>query len=163
MDNKLFLVCPFSTLEPFIKSKYGNEAFFLTAPAGLFRFQEEPYLQEVKRFIKHHRTGHIYIVNDTSCRFLNGIINNQLPAEVAACEHIRSIYHGNLRQVKQEPDAEKQVEKLAELCIQQQTAHLVQPHVLGEEIKGHRIQVKGLITNRRNNDVRELDINLMFD
>ena len=163
MRNKLFLVCPFSSVEPLIQNRYGKDIFFLTAPASLFKFEEEAYLQEVRHFIAKNRPEHIYIVHDTSCRFLRGIILGQEQPAVAACTSIRDIFQRNLQTIMRAPELEAKVEKLAECCMIQQTIHLIQPHVLGNEIMKYGIQIKGLITNRQSDDYRELDINMMMD
>jgi len=163
MSNKLFLVCPFSSVEPFIKSKYGNEAFFLTAPAGYFRFQEQEYLHEIKNFIAQARPEHIYIVNDASCRFLNQIVSNPEQFEAPVCKPIQEVLHRNFHKIMKAPTPKKRVEKLAKFSITQQAINLMQPHVLGKEIMEYGIQIKGLITNRLKDDYREMDVNLILE
>lgn len=163
MHHNLFLVCPFSSVEPFIQKHYGTDVFFLTAPASHFKFEEEAYLQEVRHFIAENRPRNIFIVYDTSCRFLRGIISGQEYPEVAACKPIREIFQHNHRAIMRLPQLEAKVEKLAEYCLIQQTIHLIQPHVLGEEIMKHGIQIRGLITNRLKDVYRDMDVNLMID
>jgi len=163
-NNNLFLVCPFSSVEPFIRSKYGNDNYFLTAPAGYFKFEEEPYLQEVRNFIARNRPNNIYIVHDTACRFLQGVVSGrEEQPEVEACKPIQEIFQRNIQDIMQAPEPEAKVEKLAEYSMVQQTTHWVQPQVLGREIMGYGIQIKGLITNRQKQACKEVDINLAMD
>lgn len=163
-NNNLFLICPFSSVEPFIRSKYGNENYFLTAPAGYFKFEEEPYLQEVRNFIARNNPDNIYIVHDTSCRFLRAVVSEQEEQpEVTVCKPILEVFQRNRHAIMEASDTEAKVEKLAEYSMVQQTTHWVQSQVLGREIKRHGIQIKGLITNRQEQACKEVEINLMMD
>jgi len=74
MANQLFIVCTFSFLEAFLQNIYGNDISFLTFSGAVFQFNEIEYSLEVRDFIVREKIKDIYIVNDTSCRFINGII-----------------------------------------------------------------------------------------
>ncbi len=163
MRNQLFLVCPFSSVEPFIRSRYGNKAFFLTAPAGFFKFQEQEYLSEVRNFIARNRPEHIYIVNDSSCRFLNEIVSNPEQPETPLCKPVQDVFHRNFRKIMRAPTLKKKAERLAKFSITQQAVILMQPDVLGNEIREYGIQIRGLITDRRKDKCNEMDLNLILD
>jgi hypothetical protein len=45
MANKLFLICPFSNMEPVLQYIYGNEIFFLTYSGAVFQQQEFEYIE----------------------------------------------------------------------------------------------------------------------
>ena len=48
MNNKLFLVCPFSNMENFIRKKYGPNIFFMTSIAGIFQSKDENYVKAIR-------------------------------------------------------------------------------------------------------------------
>ena len=82
MNNKLFLVCPFSCMENFISNKYGDDVFFITAMGTIFQYDETEYLETIKQFIDRENITEIFVVSDTSCRFINNALKNDLVLEV---------------------------------------------------------------------------------
>jgi hypothetical protein len=74
MSNQLFIVCPFSNLENYLNVEYANESYFLTSSIGILLNEDFEYASELKQFIYRENIKTIYFVNDTSCRFINGII-----------------------------------------------------------------------------------------
>ncbi|RYU93373.1 hypothetical protein [Emticicia agri] len=92
MANKLFIVCPFSGLETFIRKKYGNEVFFLTYAGTVLETHDFVYNLGVKHLIFKERIKTIYIVNDTSCRFINSIIKRKKLAGLTCEKVIEELY-----------------------------------------------------------------------
>jgi len=70
--NKLFLVCPLCQMENFIASRY-DRAFFLTAPAAVFRFEQDES-QIIHEFILREHITDVYLVAETSCNFTNLVL-----------------------------------------------------------------------------------------
>ena len=56
MSNKLFLVCPFSSMENFIREKYGDNVFFMTAMAAILNFNSEE-ISAIKLFIEREKVS----------------------------------------------------------------------------------------------------------
>ncbi|MFT5778226.1 MAG: hypothetical protein ACI837_001182 [Crocinitomicaceae bacterium] len=131
MSNKLFLVCPFSCMEPFLRSKYGNDIFFLTAPGAILSSQNYGDDEAIRDFIVREKIATVYIVNDSSCRFINGIIKNDklfgLPAE-KIIEDIYIDYY--LSDFKNQSLANQQL-KLAELTSRNQVNEIGNSILLG--------------------------------
>lgn len=53
-------------MEIFIRKKYGDDAFFITAIGTVFKLQETQYLKTIKDFIDREEIIEIFIVSDTS-------------------------------------------------------------------------------------------------
>lgn len=83
MDNKLFLVCPFCRMEPFIRKNYG-QTLFLSAPAAVFHFSDDE-LTELKSFVEREHIRDLYLVSDESCHFIRRALNHEPPAGLS-CE-----------------------------------------------------------------------------
>ena len=39
--NTLFIICPFCQLENYLRTKFGEDVFFMTATAGVLNFSED--------------------------------------------------------------------------------------------------------------------------
>ena len=64
---KLFIVCPFCTIEHLIRENYGD-VLFLTAVTACYEFTPENF-SAITRLIQTERISDIYIVMDNACRF----------------------------------------------------------------------------------------------
>jgi hypothetical protein len=65
-------------MENFIRNKYGDDVFFITAMGTVFQLQETQYLKTIKDFIDRKEIIEIFIVSDTSCRFINNALRKEL-------------------------------------------------------------------------------------
>jgi hypothetical protein len=77
MKNTLFITCPFSCLEVDLQKQFGKEIFFLSSTTAALQYEESEYLEGVKDFILRKKIKTIYFVNDTSCKFINGVIKKK--------------------------------------------------------------------------------------
>lgn len=157
MDNQLFVVCPFSHLEPFLQNKYGENSFFLTYSGAVLQYQDLDSLLEVKDFIFREKIKTIFIVNDTSCRFINGIIKQKKKLGFESEKRIEELYIDNYFSDFKEQTIDHQLFKLSELNIKNQINGLVNSTLLGSHISDLDIKVKGLITSKENKFYKEIN------
>ena len=75
-QNALFIVCPFCQLENFLRKNFGNDIYFMTAPAAVINFNKEE-VYAIKDFLARERIRKIYLVNDVSCNFIEEAINHK--------------------------------------------------------------------------------------
>ncbi len=159
MRPKLFLVCPFSGIENFIRNRYGEDVFFLTSMGAVFQFQEKEYLQIVKEFIDRENIAEIFIVSDTSCRFINNALKHRLGYDSYSETVIQTLLKRNYTDVmKKESMAEQQI-KLARLIINHQANEIMKHNLFEHQIIENKILIKGLITIKEINHVVELTFN----
>jgi carbonic anhydrase len=157
MDNQLFVVCPFSSLETFLQNKYGTNSFFLTYSGAVLQYQDLDYLLDIKDFIFREKIRTIFIVNDISCRFINGIIKQKKKLGFESEKIIEELYIDNYFSDFKEQTIDHQVFKLSELNIKNQINSLVNSTLLGSHIADLDIKVKGLITSKENKFYKEIN------
>jgi len=159
MANKLFIVCPFSCLENFLKQRYGKDIFFLTYSAAVIQYRDFDYLYKVKEFAIREEINTIYLVNDTSCRFINGIINQGGLSGLASENAIVDLYLEHyFSAFKGRPLYQQQL-KMAELNIQSQISEMINSSMLGTYITVNGIELKGLVTSKEKKACREIVFN----
>lgn len=157
MKNKLFIVCPFSCMELYLQKSFGKDIFFLTFPGSVFNTQDDELLAEIEHFIIREEVKNIYIVNDTSCRFINSIIDPNKMAGLACEKVIEDLYIEHYFSIFKDKSIPYQQTKLAELNVQNQAKELMDSS-LGAFIKKKNIELTGLITNKQKAVVKEFKI-----
>lgn len=155
MANKLFIVCPFSGLEAFIRKKYGNEAFFLTYAGTVLETHDFVYNLGVKHLIFKEKIKTIYIVSDTSCRFINSIIKRKQLAGLTCEKVIEELYIEYYFSYFQSQPLFAQQYNLAELNIQTQINKILNYKLFKDFISESGIEIKGIITSKENNLIKE--------
>ena len=148
MNTKLFLVCPFSCMENFIREKYGDDVFFITAMGAVFQLNETEYLKSVKDFIERENITEIFVASDASCRFINNALKNELNYGMYSESVIQKLLKDNYALVMIEKTIDEQQIKLAELIVNHQATELKKPHCLQQQIIQNKIIIKELITSK---------------
>ncbi|HSW55077.1 MAG TPA: carbonic anhydrase [Ignavibacteriaceae bacterium] len=158
MKNKLFLLCPFSCMENFIRNKYGDDVFFITAIGTIFQFQETEYLESIKDFINRENITEIFVVSDTSCRFINNALTNENNTGGYSETVIKNLLKDNYAFVMKEKTVEQQQIKLAELIVNYQAAELKKPNCLQQQIIQNKILIRELVTSKKANQIIQLTL-----
>jgi hypothetical protein len=157
MDNQLFVLCPFSSLETFLQNKYGENSFFLTYSGVVLQYQDLHYLLDIKDFMFREKIKTIFIVNDTSCRFINGIIKQKKKLGFESEKIIEELYIDNYFSDFKEQTIDHQLFKRTKLNIKNQINGIVNSTLLGSHIADLDIKVKGLITSKENKFYKEIN------
>lgn len=89
--KELFLICPFSNAEMYIREMVNPNAYFLTAPGSVFRYQDMEYVESVVNFIQRKQIDKVYFVGHLQCRFLNQVIENKNATDFYAEEHFQQL------------------------------------------------------------------------
>lgn len=158
MKNKLFIICPFSQMELYLQKKYGNEIYFITAPASVIQWNQKEYIDAIGDFIIRENIREIYLVNDTDCRFISNIINKKKLYGLYAEKIVEAIYIEHLFSCFKNMSLSEKKLKLAELNINCQIEELMKPGVLGVQILNNHIELKGIITTKKENSYKEINI-----
>ena len=160
MNNKLFLICPFSQLEHFIREKYGDDVFFITAPGAVFQFEDVNYTEVMRDFINRENITDIFIVNDTSCRFIKSVLEKEKGFGTFSEEAIINLLIDNYSVVMQTQSLIEQKKTLAELNIRRQVSEILSNELFLQTIIQENVGIKGLITTKAENKLIELNFNL---
>jgi|694.fasta_scaffold74287_5 hypothetical protein len=146
MKNTLFITCPFSCLEVDLQKQFGKEIFFLSSTTAALQYEESEYLEGVKDFILRKKIKTIYFVNDTSCKFINGVIKKKANFGFYPEEVLKRIYTEYYASDFKRKALSRQQIKLAELNLNKQMKMIRRCSVLGTYIRESKIEIKGLIT-----------------
>jgi carbonic anhydrase len=157
IERPLFLVCPFSCLEPFINRHFGKSGYFLTGMGANFQQQDERYWQEVRQAIRQQNINTVYLVCDTDCRFLQQAMTTAEGESVQAVDIMRQLREQHAMSFHQDMTDLQQRHYLAELYLRQQIALMTTPDALG----GCPVKIKGLITTKSRGSIMALQP-LMF-
>jgi len=145
-------------MELYLQKKYGNEAYFITAPASIIQWDEKEYTEAISDFIKKESIREIYLVNDTGCRFIDSIINKQKLYGLYAEKILEDIYIENFFLCFQNTPLSDKKMKLAELNINYQIDKILKYSALGHYILNDNIHLKGLISSKKENLYKEINI-----
>ena len=145
-------------MELYLQNKYGNEIYFITAPAAIVQWGQKEYTDAVSDFIKRESIREIFLVNDVSCRFIDNIIHKEKLYGLYSEKILEDIYIEHFfSHFKNNPSSEKKV-KLAELNINYQIEELMKSSALGHYVLKDNIQLKGLVTSKKENLYKEINI-----
>ncbi|MEY4876295.1 MAG: hypothetical protein RL708_1444 [Bacteroidota bacterium] len=157
-NNKLFLVCPFSCMENFIRQKYGDDVFFITAMGTVFKLEEREYLETIKQFISRENITEIFVVSDTSCRFIKNVLKNEINSGSHSETVIQNLLRDNYALVMNEKTIEQQQIKLAQLIVNYQAEELKKTNCLQQQILQNKILIRELVTSKNSNQIIQLTI-----
>lgn len=160
MNNKLFLVCPFSCMENFIRQKYGDDVFFITALGAVFQFEDVNYTEVLRDFIIRENITEITIVNDKSCRFIKSVLEKEKGFETFSEEVMLTLLIDNYSVIMHNKSLIEQTKALAELNIRRQVKEILANELFLQTIIQENVRIKGLITTKAENKLIELKFNL---
>ena len=160
MNNKLFFICPFSQLEHFIREKYGDDVFFITALGAVFQFEDVNYVEVIRDFINRENITDIFIVNDTSCRFIKRVLEKEKGFGTFSEEAMINLLIDNYSVVMQTQSLIEQKKTLAELNIRRQVSEILSNELFLQTIIQENVRIKGHITTKAENKLIELNFNL---
>ena len=160
MNNKLFLICPDCHLEYFIREKYGDDVFFITALGAVFQFEDVNYTEVIRDFINRENITDIFIVNDTTCRFIKSVLERKKGFGTLSEEVMINLLIDNYSVIMHNKSLIEQQKSLAELNIRQQAKEIMKPEMFQQQIIQNKISIKGLITTKAEHKLIELSFNL---
>ncbi len=160
IKNKLFLTCPISQMEPFIKERYGWDGYFLNAPGAVFSFEDINYSEALRDFLEQRAIKELYIVNDTSCPFIKSILEGGKGFETKAEEVMRNLVIDNYFEIMGKDSLADQTIALATFNLERQALDIVSNDLLRPVLHGLQIRVSGVLTNKKKGSLREVTINL---
>ncbi|SDZ32503.1 MULTISPECIES: carbonic anhydrase [Rhodonellum] len=156
MANQLFIICPFSGMESYLQNKYGKNIFFITYSGAIVQQQDFDYMLEVKYLIYREKIKRIYIVNDTSCRFINGIIKRNKTIGFPSQKVIEELYVEYYFSDFKDQSLFNQQQKLAEFNIKNQVDEIMNSTLFKDYIQEFSIEIKGLITSKEKRLFKEI-------
>lgn len=154
-QNALFIICPFCQLENFLRTKYGDDLFFITAPAAVLNFNADEVLA-LKEFFKREHITDIYLVNDVGCNFNDEAIKNKKEFGLHCEKQLRVLLNSNS---KSQDSLRTKNELLAENNILKQLEYLNSEEIFKHEISALGINIHGIITDKKETTIFKIQIN----
>lgn len=150
-QNSLFIICPFCQLENYLRTKFGEDVFFMTATAAVLNFNYDE-LTVIKDFIKREQISTIYVVNDVSCNFIEEAINNKKEFGLYCEKELRMLVQNSNSIIEVKNSLETKKEMLAENNVSKQLMYLNSEKIF-HEASFLKIKIHGMITdkNKSNN------------
>lgn len=146
--KRLFLICPTSQSELFVRERYGSNSFFLTALGSVFDFGQIHYLEAVVDFIERESIRHIYIVHDTSCPFLDSILVKKKEYETHAEAVLLDLLIEHYFYVMEGDTLTEKKNALATLNVERQGREIWDNEFLRSAMSEYNINLRGIITSR---------------
>jgi len=155
MNKKLFLVCPDCHLENYIEINYGIDVLFLTALGAVFNFNEINYTEAVMDLIPREGISDIFVVNDTSCRFIKSILERENGFGTACETVIQNILIDNYSAVMHGKSLPEKKKHLAELNVKRQVKEILTNELFLQRIIQNNVCIKGLVLTKEDQIINE--------
>jgi carbonic anhydrase len=156
--SKLFIVCPDCFMEQVIRDNYPGEVYFITALASVFEMPDFDYAESFNAFLINESIEEIYIVNDSSCRFIENTVTQKQPLNTTAEQNLKVLLNQNSDFILYEENEYESFKKLAKLNIHRQAKEFYHSPFIGYKLKNREIMLKGLLYNRNKSEIIEIEL-----
>ncbi len=158
MKKNLFFICPDGHLEHFIREKFGDSVFFATALGAVFNFNDINYSKSLSDFITRESITDIFIVNDTSCRFINNVLEKDISFMTFSEHAMSKLLINNDSIIINIKSLINKKKALAELNVKRQIEEIMNDKLLLQRIIQDKISIKGIISTKAENKWIELNL-----
>lgn len=156
MKKNLFFICPDCHLEHFIKEKYDDNVFFVTALGTVFNFDDINYSKSLSDFIIRESITDIFIVNDTSCRFINNVLEKEKSFETFSEEVLQNVLNNNFAIIMDNKFLVAKTQVLAEFNSRRQINEITTNEMFSQQSIQGKISIKGIVSTKAENKWIEL-------
>ena len=156
MNNRLFIVCPFSNIEYMLKKQFGHDSLFLSLPAGLVSAADDHFLDDLKRIIIRNNVGEIYIANEVSNSFILSVLNETYNRDIAFLNPIADLKEEFWLEKFAGLTLKQQALKMTELVVEQSVESL-QSFLLSIQLEYAQFKsVRGIVLSKEAGFIKEL-------
>ena len=156
MNNRLFIVCPFSNIEYMLKKQFGHDSLFLSLPAGLVSAADDHFLDDLKRIIIRNNVGEIYIANEVSNSFILSVLNETYNRDIAFLNPIADLQEEFWLEKFAGLTLKQQALKMTELVVEQSVESL-QSFLLSIQLEYAQFKsVRGIVLSKEAGFIKEL-------
>lgn len=155
MNNQLFIVCPFSNLEHWVKKQYGQDVLFLSVPAGLVPLSDDTFREELKRIITENNITEIYVTNEVSNPFIQSVFDESFKRDIALLNSVADLKEEFWMERFEGLSLQQQKLKLAELMIEQ-SMEMLQSISISIQSSDSSIQIRGIVISKKAGFIKEL-------
>jgi len=146
--NKIYIVCPFSQMEEFIRNNIDNNAYFITGAAGRINFDDMLLPEILSHIILREKIKEIIIVNDINCMFIDNVLNNKISYPNKAYNFLKKLISDYREAFPSTKPIEERRHLLAKLNINDHSREIKSNSVLKYLFTRSSIKISGIIANR---------------
>jgi carbonic anhydrase len=157
MPAKVLVVCPFSSIELFLRQHYGDDLFFVSATAGMLQYEEVDYLKDVIWILESQSVNELVVVNDVSCPFINRVLQHPNNISHAVEKVLQKLYADHKALINHQPSLREKQEMLAMLNVTQQINQFIAP-VLIPGLTRQNIKLNALVTDKNNFNIKTIQL-----
>ena len=157
MNRILFIVCPFSSTEGFLRRAYGDGHYFLTVPGAIPDLDDPFTLETVRNLIVDRGVRCIQVVNDASCRFIDAVVGGRDAVGLPVGERLAETYAASGLERAVGLSRQERRMRLAECNVRRQLERMEDAPVLGETMKFYGVRAKATVTCRENGLIMDLN------
>jgi carbonic anhydrase len=128
----------------------------MTAMATAFSYERDD-IRKIADFLDRRMITNIYIVNDTSCRFINSVIEQKMSSGSDAEKNLEVLLMENQKIIMKKSTTFDKVKTLTELNIIEQILNLREHDLIMSVVEKNKISIKGLITTKLSNTYVEVN------
>lgn len=156
MNNRLFIVCPFSNIEYLLKKQFGHDSLFLSVPAGMVSVTDYYFLEDLKRIITANNVGEIYIANEVSNSLILSVLNEKYERDIAILNPIADLKEEFWLEKFAGLTPKQQALKMTELVVEQSVESL-QSFLLSIQVEqAQSKRVRGIVLSKEAGFIKEL-------
>lgn len=159
MKKILFLVCPFSQSEAFIKKTFIGSHFYMTGMGGYLNFEDEKFADAITKIIIKEEIESIHLVQNTDCRFIDEVLTENNSLEYPVQYTLKKLLLENEQQIKSMDSKYQMTIHLASLMIEEVSANIQKSDLLKETIKNKKIEIKGTLIQPNANILSSFNLN----
>lgn len=159
MSKKLFLLCPLIHGEIYLKERFGNESFFLTALGSVFDFHNVAYADSLIHLLLQEDITEIFHVHDVESPFLRSVVDDEVTFGSGQNQFLSSIYKENHSEIVQEPN---KIASLALFHMKHQANLILQHPRLSSLIIENKIALQGLLSQISKRKSIQFDLTMAF-
>jgi hypothetical protein len=144
-------------MENFLLNHFGYGIFFVNTMAAEIN-NREANLELMLNLIKKEGIDELFIVIDTSCRFIANVLKNQTNEQTSEEKILKKILNNHYGFITENKSLVEQQESLALLSVRQQAIELMMSGIFQNCIS-HKVKLSGLITTKSKNYIIQLNFN----
>lgn len=146
--KRLFVVCPFSQIEGFLRYKYGQESMFATAMAGNPQVEDALWLNSLVDTIRREGVTELFLVQDLQCRFLQVVMSGDAGFGTLCEVQLHQIVENNREKISAESSWANQLFAFASLKIVNQTNQIASLPLMVQLIQETGLSVQGIVSDK---------------
>lgn len=159
MSKKLFLLCPLIHGEMYLKEKFGNDSFFLTALGSVFDLDNHAYTESLIHLLLQEDISEIFHVHDVESPLLRSIVHNEEIYTSVQNRFLSTLYSENYHEIVQE---QNKIASLALIHMKHQANLIIQHPRISSLIIENKIALQGLLSQISKRKSIQFDLKMAF-